>query len=380
MTGREKMEAAFSRDGTPQIPAVICYEGIYIRDRWHELSSFPWWRREDVDLENQRAWRDEVIRKLGQDWFQLPHCATTEDRAQTSVIQRDDGVFRVDQRTGEEVELLEPAIGGWSPDGGMHSHHPDDCPETPEEIDACLELPGASEWVDPTTDGRGDLAARLLEAHGSQVLPTASVSAPLWDCYDLWGFEGIMTRIATHPELVEYACQRHVELAVQSVRDAAAIGVAAIWIEECFTDMMSPGDFARINAPAVRQVVEAVREAGMKSVYYYCGDPTGKWERLLDVGADALSLEESKKRFTIDIDDVVDRVNGRCAVLGNLDSIGVLQDGSETDLRAEISRQIAAGRRHGSRFIMSLGSPVTPGTPVARVRQYCDLAHERGAK
>ncbi len=34
MTGKEKIEAAFSIDGTPEIPAVICYEGIYIRDRW----------------------------------------------------------------------------------------------------------------------------------------------------------------------------------------------------------------------------------------------------------------------------------------------------------------------------------------------------------
>ena len=48
-------------------------------------------------------------------------------------------------------------------------------------------------------------------------------------------------------------------------------------------------------------------------------------------------------------------------------------------LRAEIARQIAAGRRNGSRFIMSLGSPVTPRTPVDRVRLYCDLARELGS-
>jgi len=45
-------------------------------------------------------------------------------------------------------------------------------------------------------------------------------------------------------------------------------------------------------------------------------------------------------------------------------------------LRAEIARQITAGRRNGSRFIMSLGSPVTPGTPVVRVRRYCELVRE----
>ena len=86
----------------------------------------------------------------------------------------------------------------------------------------------------------------------------------------------------------------------------------------------------------------------------------------------------SKKSFSIDIEDVVDRVQGRCTVLGNLDAVGVLEQADEEHLRAEIARQIAAGRRNGSRFIMSLGSPVTPGTPAERVRLYCDLAHELG--
>jgi len=99
---------------------------------------------------------------------------------------------------------------------------------------------------------------------------------------------------------------------------------------------------------------------------------------LLAVGADALSLEESKKGFVIDIEEVVERAQGKCAVLGNLDAVGVLQDGTEEELRAEIERQIAAGRKNGNRFVMSIGSPVTPGTSVERVRLYCDLVHDLG--
>ena len=125
------------------------------------------------------------------------------------------------------------------------------------------------------------------------------------------------------------------------------------------TDMISPAAFARLSAPLTRQLVEEIRGAGMHSIYYFCGDPAGKWDQLLDAGADALALEESKKGFTIDIDDVVDRVQGRCAVLGNLDAMGVLARRGEADLRAAIAEQIRAGWRNGSRFVASLGSPVT---------------------
>jgi len=53
----------------------------------------------------------------------------------------------------------------------------------------------------------------------------------------------------------------------------------------------------------------------------------------------------------------------------------LLPNGSVAELRVEIERQAAAGRENNGRFVMSLGSPVTPGTPVARVRRYCDLVH-----
>ena len=146
------------------------------------------------------------------------------------------------------------------------------------------------------------------------------------------------------------------------------------------TDMISADHFAAFNLPCLRQLTAEIHAQGMHSIYYFCGNPADKWDALLDSGADALSLEEGKKGFVIDIDDVVERVAGRLVVLGNLDAIHLLEKGSVDALRAEIARQVDAGRRNGSRFIMSLGSPVTPGTRLSRVRQYCDLVHEMGGR
>ena len=42
----------------------------------------------------------------------------------------------------------------------------------------------------------------------------------------------------------------------------------------------------------------------------------------------------------------------------------------------DLARQLDAGRRNVGRFIMSLGSPVTPATPVARVRCYAEIVRE----
>jgi len=75
---------------------------------------------------------------------------------------------------------------------------------------------------------------------------------------------------------------------------------------------------------------------------------------------------------------VVARVTGRCAVLGDLDATYLLERGTEAELAAEIARPMAAVR-NGGRLDVSLDSPVTPDTSIARVRVYCDLARELAA-
>ena len=250
-------------------------------------------------------------------------------------------------------------------------------PQTPEAVDKAIPL---NDLPDPTTaraSGRADLADALLRQFGD-LYPLGGTSTPLWDCHTLWGFEGLMTNLFDRPDLVHHACERMLARSINRAQCAAAVGARGVWMEECFTDMISPSAFAEFNAPYVKRLVEAIRATGMQSIYYYCGNPAGKWDLILDIGADALALEESKKGFTIDIAEVVDRVAGRCAVLGNLDAIGLLEHGTEQELRREIERQIRAGRRNGNRFIMSIGSPVTPGASMERVRLFCRLSREIG--
>ncbi len=371
MTGREKIEAAFSPAGATAYGAVICYEGIYIRDHWDELTGCPWWYQQAPELERQLAWRRDAIVRTGQDWFVLPMTATRRERESYTIRILGGQVIRVDRRSGSEQLQVRPEVGGWNPMGEVQSVRPERPALTKRDIASRIRIPRG----DPQRlidRGAGELAKELLDEFGRQLYPIRHVASPLWSTYGLWGFEGMMDMAASRPDLVRHACDRYLEAARYEVRLAAALGARGIWIEECLTDQVSPATFAELNLPYLQPLVDEVRAAGMHSIYYYCGDPNDRWEHLLAAGADAISLEESKKRFRIDIDEVVAQVQGRCAVLGNLDSIGVLQDGDDEALKAEIARQAAAGRANGGRFVMSIGSPVTPSTPVDRVRAYCD--------
>jgi hypothetical protein len=380
MTGREKVEAAFSPKGTPEIPAVICYEDIYHRDQWQNLTKLPWWYRVSPIAEHQIARRRDLAEKLGKDWFIIPAAEPKEVREAISIEVRGDDVIQVNKRTGEEKRLGKQRVGGWNESGGLQSVEPEKMAESEAAVDEKILLPAPFDAKTFKAQDRDVIARELLKEFGKKLWPFNHVSAPLWNTYSLWGFEGMMTMTAVNTGLVRYACDRYLQRNITVIKEFAACGCAGVWIEECLMDMISVPMYVELAVPYLKATVKAIRENGMKSIYYYCGDPNGRLEEILSVGADAVAFEESKKGFVIDIEDIAARIKGRCTLLGNFDAMELLERGDKKAIRAEVKRQIAAGRKNGSRFILSTGSPVTPGTPPEKVRLFTGLVHDLGGK
>lgn len=379
MTGREKIEAALSPDGSPEFAAVTCYQSITLRDHWEEATHAPWWAPHDPDPVHAAQPWIEMVRRTDEDWFQvrLGHTHAAREELSLEVVRaapNRETVWQVNRRTGERAELHRPPVGGEQ--FGLTTHTPPGQDvRTREQLEAVLGPPATLPDGPPPADGSLDLPNLLLRELDGR-MPISHVGTPLWLCFGLWGFEGLMTRAVETPELVRAACDHYLQQCRAGVRRAAMTGTRLMWIEDCMTDMLSPALFRALHLPTLRPLVEAIHEAGMLAVHYFCGNPNDRMDLLLDSGADALSLEEGKKGFGVDIMAVADYVQGRMALLGNLDAIAVMEHGSDATLQAEIARQCEAGRRNRNRFVMSVGSPVTPGTPLSRVRRYCDLVHE----
>jgi len=376
LTGRQKIEAAFTRDGSREFAAAVCWEDVFVRDHWGQLTATPWYDQYSPDLERQMAWRSKALARTGQDLLIVPSFYSRQEREHLTIVDRPEGVFLIDQVSSKRKKLEPPIIGGWSQFGQMESASFARLPTTPDEFEVAVALPAPVDTERIVADGRADLACALLQAHGTELYPITEVYAPLWYLYELWGFEGMMTLIGERPDLVERACPHLTARTLAAVREAAILGAAGVWIWESFTDMISPQAYEAFSVPGMRRVVEECRHLGIKSIYNFSGNPAGKLDAILSVGADALALEESKKDFVVDINELAAYADGRCTLFGNLDAIGILQNGSDPQLRDAITEQIAAGRRNQNRFVVCLGSPVTPSTPVDRVRLYCDLARE----
>ena len=111
-SGRRKVEDAFTDAGTPDTPAVVCYETIYVRDHWDQLTDYPWWYAQEPSIERQLAWRRQAFERTGQDWFRLPAGYTAEERDRLSIDAGPAGVFLVDRKAGSRrrLEVYQPII------------------------------------------------------------------------------------------------------------------------------------------------------------------------------------------------------------------------------------------------------------------------------
>ena len=194
MTGRERIEAAFSKEGAKQIPAVICYERLFSRDHWNQLSPYPWWYWYSPDVKHQLAWRLEAINRIGQDWLRLVPFHNRDEQEDLIVEAADNEAFLVSRTTGQKEKLKQLVIGGEADPPTC-----DSLPETFDEIDQAIPIDDDTDPQDVLHDGRANLAQAMMARQGKDLITFCHVLSPLWSCYTTWGFEGMMILIAPGP-------------------------------------------------------------------------------------------------------------------------------------------------------------------------------------
>ena len=376
MTGREKILAAMSQQGTEHTPIVLCYPEIFMREQWENITRVPWWGMHSQTIEMAIEAHRDLLAVTGEDRVRLWMSSPRHERERYRVEGIDEKrALRVDTVTGQTEELLRPPPGGFVSQGdrGWLENRQY---TSREQIDELLPIPPAETVESLAAAGRSDKPGRMLEEFCDEKMPWTQLPSP-WDpLFKLWGYEGLMIACAERPELVAYACRRVVECTRNRIATWKAAGVELIWVEEGSSDQISPEQHRRLILPPMQDLTAALREAGMKSIYYYTGNPNDRMDVLLASGADALALEESRKNFVIDIEEKARQVDGRMALVGNLDEYNVLEKGPIEGIRAEVARQLAAGKRNGGRFLMGIGGPITPNTPLDHVRAIAETVHE----
>ena len=377
MTGKERILDALS-GGKPAVsPVAIDYMLLYLAERIERAYVAAYRPRlerdgrvrpdpdEDVEIRAQALLQAHGCFQEQDDWFQVSRIPIPEVLARRELVLEGNQVFEVNHAAGTRRELLLDGEEAKTEEMRQRFQRTSQL-----GLDKAGLLQELAQHRESSRMARGNL--RLVEILSGKMGDTRFLytgeSAPFWLLYDLLGFEGTMTALLDAPKLVfeimEVALEATLEYA-QAFKDAGGHGIR---VEECLVsaDMISPRMYERFVLPYEERLFEQLRRMGLKSILYFCGDVMPRLPALCQLPIDALMVEESKKNFVIDIGEVRDTVGPDLCLLGNVDAYGILEKAAETELAAEVGRQVRVAGRDGA-FIVGLGSPVTLPTPPERV-------------
>ena len=134
--------------------------------------------------------------------------------------------------------------------------------------------------------------------------------------------------------------------------------------------IFSPDWLRKHIFPRYKEILEPIRDAGKKVIYFSDGDYTCVLDDLDDVGFDGYVFEPQ-----MDLGYMIERYGGNRVLCGNAD-VRVLTLGTPDDVCAEIDRCFTLGRGVPG-YIMSAPGSLPQNIPIENMRAYFDYLSEQ---
>jgi len=373
VTEKERMSAALEAGRLDRFPVVVPYVFLLQCDHWCELTGQPAWTYHAWLVQEPAQHVKEYERfdaQLPFDILQPQWAPSREWRESVEVVHEGDKHYFKDRRTGK-LHLLN-----------------EDLPHLaagPNETQRVFDRADVDSQVIPTPAekrlewGDYDFIREASRTFGDRKFIMNGVVGTFYQCTHYVGETNLFLMLHEKPDLIEYLSARLLERTIEGIRALAAAGDDAIYIDDALTtsDLVSPQFYERFSLPYVRPMVEEIHRLGRKAVLIYFGGIADRLDQIASLGADSLSFETTMKSYVNDLGEIAEKIGKRLCLWGNIDPVRVVQDGTDQELRQAIEEQVAIGRCLG-RFIVSTGSPITPRTPIPRVRRFIDLGRQIG--
>ena len=375
MTSKERVHAALAGQPVDRTPVASSYTHLYFRDHFAELTGKePWELHKWLNAEPKdhlEAFK-RIIERVPFDILQPETAPSRQARQDVEFIARNGQVFRHSRRSGRMTPVTGHTVSGHASDyAANETQYVFDKKDVAERV----KVAKAEEAIEA---GANDYIAAVVKALGrDQFVMSGGVTGTLWGCTSYLGQTNLLGMLVENPGLVDYLSQRVLEQNIETIRRMAAAGGDAIFIDDALStcDMISVRHYERFSLPYVTEMVREIHRLGHKAVLIYFGGVADRLEQIASTGADALAMEASMKGYVNDIGEAAARIGQRISLFGNVDPVGVLQDGTDAQLESELRRQARAAKKARG-LVMSTGSPITPATPLGRVRRFIELGRQ----
>lgn len=369
MTNKELVCAALEGRPVDRTPVTVPYNFLYHLDHFSELTGRPQWEVRkwlhappEEYLETYRR----MIEAAPFDILQPAAAAGPAERANVEFVERDGRPFLHNKRLDTYEPLIRDHAVESSANETRYVFSEADMRERLQfETAEKMIASGENEYLD----------AVVSEFGGDSFILSGGVIGTVYMCHHYVGMTNLFMMMLDEPDFIHMMSKRILEYNIEMIRRYAAGGGDAIYVDDATStcDMISRAQYQEFSLPYMQAMVREIHSLNHKAIVIYFGGIADRLEDIASTGADGLMMETSMKGYTNDIGEISKRIGDRVTLFGNIDPVGILQNASDEELGAEIEHQARAAK-DARGFIMSTGSPITPETPLSRVRQFIELS------
>jgi len=390
-TSKERVVQVLAGETPDQVPAAPAYLILFLADfernyyieqyrqRMRGLSRYPINHQEDTRFRAQAIYQAYSIFKEQPDWMEVGQGTTRSWAERTEIFDIHNVLYYEDLRTGVRKPMHTSPLPWGSVEHTTEYYATQDIWDTSGEIQSEDQIDARLPLSDPQTmleRGDYDLPRQVVADYGDSTFITTILDTPFSEAYDVLGFMGLMVIQRKQPKLFHYLLERQLEVTKKMMEVWAEVGIHGVYVEEVFTgaDIISPRAYDEFVFAYNQPYFKHMSDLGLLPIHYVCGDVIPRLEQIAQLDIAAVAVEESKKNFVIELEEVVQQVAGRVAVLGNIDAVRFGQAASLDDMAAEANRQLRIGQ-DAQGFLLSTGSPFPLDTNPRLIDTMIATAH-----
>jgi MtaA/CmuA family methyltransferase len=214
-------------------------------------------------------------------------------------------------------------------------------------------------------------AALFKERAAGSKLIEGWIEGPCAEAADLRGINTLMMDLYENPAFVIDLFEFVIEMELRFARAQVEAGVELMGVGDAAASLIGPQLYERFVWPYEKKLVDGLRGMGVRVRLHICGNTRPILEGMARLGCDIVDLD-----WMVPLDEARRAMGPGQVLLGNLDPVAVLRNGSPETVHAAVAE---CHRLSGARYIVGAGCEVVRDTPLDNVRALRDYARSHGS-
>ncbi len=214
------------------------------------------------------------------------------------------------------------------------------------------------------------VAEHLVKKYKEKNYTYATLTLPFTMAGELRGVEAMMLDIVRNPQLVHRLITYSSNVLLEYAKEIKKTGVDAIcWCDPTGSaDLISPKHFRNFAVPYIKELVAKTKEMGLGAFIHICGNTTDRLDSILEIAPHLMSVDTK-----VDLANAMRVLGGKVAVIGNVDTSGILLR-TQASVLEEAKQCISKAGRTG--YIMGAGCDLPIGSPLENVRMLLEAVKQ----